>query len=135
MSAHADPGHGAPQHGLLPQPDHQGRGSVDPGGAAARRGQDAARILDLPPEGRAPDVLLERTVTYNRLINSPMSVVGHDDLPLLPPNPGGPAAHGNEWVNLQRNLIRRKRARAGTHRQRHERHLDAQPGSAPGASS
>ena len=28
----------------------------------------------------APDALLERTVTYNRLINSPMSVVGHDDL-------------------------------------------------------
>ncbi|HKQ27243.1 MAG TPA: Rieske 2Fe-2S domain-containing protein, partial [Burkholderiales bacterium] len=28
----------------------------------------------------APEILLHRTVTYNRLINSPMSVVGHDDL-------------------------------------------------------
>src|SRR2546425_1461205 len=28
----------------------------------------------------APESLLQRTVMYNRLINSPMSVVGHDDL-------------------------------------------------------
>jgi hypothetical protein len=28
----------------------------------------------------APEALLARTVTYNRLINSPFSVVGHDDL-------------------------------------------------------
>ena len=28
----------------------------------------------------APDLLLERTLMYNRLINAPTSVVGHDDL-------------------------------------------------------
>ena len=28
----------------------------------------------------APDMLLERTLMYNRLINAPTSVVGHDDL-------------------------------------------------------
>ncbi|TMH72276.1 MAG: Rieske 2Fe-2S domain-containing protein [Betaproteobacteria bacterium] len=52
----------------------------------------------------APDVLLERTVTYNRLINSPMSVVGHDDLHCYRAIQEGLAAHGNEWVNLQRNF-------------------------------
>jgi len=29
---------------------------------------------------RAPPELLQRTCMYNRLINSPFSVVGHDDL-------------------------------------------------------
>jgi phenylpropionate dioxygenase-like ring-hydroxylating dioxygenase large terminal subunit len=50
----------------------------------------------------APDALLERTVTYNRLINSPMSVVGHDDLHCYRAIQEGLAAEGNEWVNLQR---------------------------------
>ena len=27
----------------------------------------------------APEEILQRTITYNRLINSPMSIVGHDD--------------------------------------------------------
>ncbi len=53
----------------------------------------------------APDVLLERTCTYNRLINSPMSVVGHDDLHCYRSIQEGLAACGNEWVNLQRNLL------------------------------
>ena len=52
----------------------------------------------------APDALLERTVTYNRLINSPMSVVGHDDLHCYRAIQEGLAAEGNEWVNLQRNF-------------------------------
>ena len=52
----------------------------------------------------APDALLERTVAYNRLINSPMSVVGHDDLHCYRAIQEGLAAHGNEWVNLQRNF-------------------------------
>jgi phenylpropionate dioxygenase-like ring-hydroxylating dioxygenase large terminal subunit len=52
----------------------------------------------------APDALLERTVTYNRLINSPMSVVGHDDLHCYRAIQEGLAAQGNEWVNLQRNF-------------------------------
>lgn len=50
----------------------------------------------------APDILLERTVTYNRLINSPMSVVGHDDLHCYRSIQEGLAAGGNEWVSLHR---------------------------------
>ena len=52
----------------------------------------------------APDSLLARTVMYNRLINSPMSVVGHDDLHCYRSIQEGLAAPGNEWVNLQRNF-------------------------------
>jgi len=52
----------------------------------------------------APELLLERTCTYNRLINSPMSVVGHDDLHCYRSIQEGLAAGGNEWVNLQRNF-------------------------------
>ena len=52
----------------------------------------------------APDSLLARTVMYNRLINSPMSVVGHDDLHCYRSIQEGLAAQGNEWVNLQRNF-------------------------------
>jgi len=52
----------------------------------------------------APDALLERTVTYNRLINSPMSVVGHDDLHCYRAIQEGLAAEGNDWVNLQRDF-------------------------------
>ena len=36
--------------------------------------------LRLPARGPPPDLLLERTVMYNRLINAPTSIVGHDDL-------------------------------------------------------
>jgi hypothetical protein len=52
----------------------------------------------------APDVLLERTVTYNRLINSPMSVVGHDDLHCYRAIQEGLAGDGNEWVSLHRDF-------------------------------
>jgi benzoate/toluate 1,2-dioxygenase subunit alpha len=52
----------------------------------------------------APDKLLERTVMYNRLINSPMSVVGHDDLHCYRSIQEGLAAGGNEWVSLHRNF-------------------------------
>ena len=51
----------------------------------------------------APARLLERTVMYNRLINSPMSVVGHDDLHCYRSAQEGLAADGNEWVSLHRN--------------------------------
>ena len=49
-------------------------------------------------------MLLERTVTYNRLINSPMSVVGHDDLHCYRAIQEGLAGEGNEWVSLHRNF-------------------------------
>jgi benzoate/toluate 1,2-dioxygenase alpha subunit len=52
----------------------------------------------------APDKLLERTVMYNRLINSPMSVVGHDDLHCYRSAQEGLAAEGNEWVSLHRDF-------------------------------
>jgi benzoate/toluate 1,2-dioxygenase subunit alpha len=52
----------------------------------------------------APAKLLERTVMYNRLINSPMSVVGHDDLHCYRSAQEGLAAAGNEWVSLHRNF-------------------------------
>jgi benzoate/toluate 1,2-dioxygenase subunit alpha len=77
--AHADPGHGAAQHRLLPEPDDQGRDPGDPRRRPLAPGPHADRVLDLPAQGRARR-LLQRTVMYSRLINSPMSVVGHDDL-------------------------------------------------------
>jgi len=52
----------------------------------------------------APDSVLARTVAYNRLINSPMSVVGHDDLHCYRQIQEGLAARGNEWVDLRRNF-------------------------------
>jgi phenylpropionate dioxygenase-like ring-hydroxylating dioxygenase large terminal subunit len=50
----------------------------------------------------APDRLLQRTVMYTRLINSPMSVVGHDDLHAYRSIQEGLHAAGNEWVSLHR---------------------------------
>jgi hypothetical protein len=50
----------------------------------------------------APDALLERTITYNRLINAPTSVVGHDDLEVYERSQAGLRARGREWLNLAR---------------------------------
>ena len=50
----------------------------------------------------APDVLLERTLMYNRLINAPTSIVGHDDLEMYERAQEGLMARGNDWVNIQR---------------------------------
>ncbi|MEM7281662.1 MAG: aromatic ring-hydroxylating dioxygenase subunit alpha [Pseudomonadota bacterium] len=50
----------------------------------------------------APDELLERTLMYSRLINSPTSVVGHDDLHCYRAIQEGLAADGNDWVSLHR---------------------------------
>ena len=51
----------------------------------------------------ATDHLLERTLTYSRLINAPTSVVGHDDLHCYRSIQQGLAASGNDWVSLHRN--------------------------------
>ncbi len=51
----------------------------------------------------APEALLERTITYNRLINSPASVVGHDDMHCYRQIQEGLAAGANEWVSICRN--------------------------------
>jgi len=58
----------------------------------------------------APEAMLARTVMYNRLINSPMSVVGHDDLHCYRSIQEGLAAPGNEWVSLHRNFDPRELA-------------------------
>jgi phenylpropionate dioxygenase-like ring-hydroxylating dioxygenase large terminal subunit len=50
----------------------------------------------------APDILLERTLMYNRLVNAPTSIVGHDDLEMYRRAQEGLRCDGNEWVNLQR---------------------------------
>jgi len=50
----------------------------------------------------APDTLFERTLMYNRLINAPTSIVGHDDLEMYERAQLGLHADGFEWVNVQR---------------------------------
>ena len=52
----------------------------------------------------APAPLHQRTMTYSRLINSPMSVVGHDDLHVYRSMQEGLASDGNEWVSLHRDF-------------------------------
>lgn len=52
--------------------------------------------------GAAP-ALLERSATYNRLINAPTSMVGHDDLYCYRAIQEGLAGNGNEWVSMHRN--------------------------------
>ena len=51
----------------------------------------------------APPELLQRTTMYSRLINSPFSVVGHDDLQAYRGIQEGLRASGNDWVSLHRN--------------------------------
>jgi benzoate/toluate 1,2-dioxygenase alpha subunit len=65
----------------------------------------------------APESLLERSVMYNRLINAPTSVVGHDDMHCYQAIQEGLESEGNEWVNLHRNYSGENEARgiAGTH--------------------
>jgi phenylpropionate dioxygenase-like ring-hydroxylating dioxygenase large terminal subunit len=58
----------------------------------------------------APDSLLERSVMYNRIVNSPTSVVGHDDMHCYRAIQEGLAAEGNEWVSLHRNFSSRDEA-------------------------
>ena len=53
-----------------------------------------------------PDVLLQRALTYNRLVFSPMSMVAHDDLHLFESMQRGLRAGRNDWVSLHRNFDR-----------------------------
>jgi len=50
----------------------------------------------------APDLLFERTLMYNRLINAPTSVVGHDDCEMYERAQQGLHSRGREWVNVAR---------------------------------
>ena len=45
----------------------------------------------------APDMLLERTLVYNRLINAPTSVVGHDDVEMYERVQEGLHVDANQW--------------------------------------
>jgi hypothetical protein len=51
----------------------------------------------------APEELLARTTTYSRLINSPTSMVGHDDLHCYRSIQEGLASGSNDWISLHRN--------------------------------
>jgi len=50
----------------------------------------------------APDLLLERTTMYNRLINAPTSVVGHDDLEMYERAQEALQSRGRDWLNVGR---------------------------------
>ena len=50
----------------------------------------------------APEALTARTAMYNRMINAPTSIVGHDDLEMYERAQEGLESDANEWVNLQR---------------------------------
>ena len=50
----------------------------------------------------APNLLFERSLTYNRLVFSPMSIVAHDDVALFESMQQGLRADGNEWISLHR---------------------------------
>ena len=50
----------------------------------------------------APDELVARSTMYNRMINAPTSMVGHDDLEMYERAQEGLQADGLEWVNIQR---------------------------------
>ena len=50
----------------------------------------------------APDSLYQRALMYNRFINAPTSIVGHDDLEMYERAQEGLHSDGNEWVNLRR---------------------------------
>lgn len=50
----------------------------------------------------APDALLERTCMYNRLINAPTSVVGHDDLEMYERSQEALHSRASQWVNVAR---------------------------------
>lgn len=50
----------------------------------------------------APSELTARTAMYNRMINAPTSMVGHDDLEMYERAQEGLLADGLEWVNIQR---------------------------------
>ncbi len=50
----------------------------------------------------APEELTARTAMYNRMINAPTSIVGHDDLEMYERAQEGLHADGMEWVNIQR---------------------------------
>jgi hypothetical protein len=60
----------------------------------------------------APELLFERSLTYNRLAFSPMSMVAHDDVHLFESIQRGLRAEGNDWVSLHRDFDAAELARS-----------------------
>ena len=50
----------------------------------------------------APDQLVSMSAMYNRMINAPTSIVGHDDQEMYERAQEGLLSDGIEWVNIQR---------------------------------
>jgi hypothetical protein len=59
----------------------------------------------------APDLLFERSLMYNRLVFSPMSIVAHDDVHLFESMQHGLRAGRNDWVSLHRGYDASERER------------------------
>lgn len=64
------------------------------------------------PKG-APQALLERTLAYNRMVFSPMSMVAHDDVHVFDTIQRALRSAGNEWVSLHREFNRDEAGRFG----------------------
>ncbi|MDQ7954633.1 MAG: aromatic ring-hydroxylating dioxygenase subunit alpha [Pseudomonadota bacterium] len=60
----------------------------------------------------APELMLQRSMSYNRLVFSPMSVVAHDDVHLFESMQQGLRGEGNEWVSLHRGFAPGERSDA-----------------------
>ena len=75
----------------------------------------------------APPELLQRTTMYNRLINSPFSVVGHDDLQAYRGIQAGPARERQRMGQPASQLRPGRTAGRRDHDRRHQRAADAQP--------
>ncbi|WHZ10956.1 MAG: 3-phenylpropionate dioxygenase alpha subunit [Burkholderiaceae bacterium] len=58
----------------------------------------------------APELLFERSMSYNRLAFSPMSVVAHDDVHLFEGMQQGLRGEGNDWISLHRGFDPAERA-------------------------
>jgi len=65
----------------------------------------------------APELLFERSMSYNRLVFSPLSIVAHDDVHLFESIQRGLAAEGNEWVSLHRGFAAAELEAAATTRE------------------
>ncbi len=75
----------------------------------------------------APEEILHRTITYNRLINSPLSIVGHDDQYCYRVIQEGLAVGRQRVGEPAAGLGSGGGRAAGPDGERHERDLDAQP--------
>jgi phenylpropionate dioxygenase-like ring-hydroxylating dioxygenase large terminal subunit len=52
----------------------------------------------------APDLFFDRSMTYNRLVFSPFSIVAHDDVFLFESSQKNLTTHGNPWISLHRDF-------------------------------